>query len=537
LFARFQQEARSAGRLNHQNLVGIYDYGEEHGGYYLVMEHVEGVSLSDRLSATGPLPPEEACATILQACHGLGAAHQKGVVHRDIKPANLMIEAETGLVKVLDFGVARLDASQLTQSGMVFGTPSYMSPEQVLGRWVDHRTDLFSLGAVFFELLTGNKPFGGDNMATVTYKVINEEPEGFGQVPDDIGEGYAYVVAKSMAKDQEQRFQSAGEFAEAIQTYCMGAAASPGIPMQTLGSTTAAGAGPGMIPRSAPITPPAGIGAGAPKKSRTGLVAAALVTVLGLGGGAGWYYFLGPGAAARTSEPPAGAEAGLEGATAGTQRSGVLIQSNPETAAITIDDSLSVTVGETLWMTPGRHSLQATNDGFAPLDTTVAVLLGEVTSLTLNLQEAEPATGTLDLVSNVSGNVFMGNRRIGATPRRGFEIGAGTYTFRFVPDGAASLEVSQRVTVQPERANRAEFSVTQGLLTVGVQSPNWATVIVDGRRVGDTPLIEHKLSSGAHRLRVERDGYAPAERTVRIEAAQHERWVGITLSPSGGSSP
>src|SRR5256886_1477514 len=176
LLARFQTEARAAGLLTHPNIVVVYDAGEEDGLYYITMELVEGKSLQVLLDGGHSFPLSRTLRIMDQTCSALQFAHERNVVHRDIKPANLMLAADD-TVKITDFGTAKiLQFGSTQQTSHVMGTPSYMSPEQVKGRGVDGRSDIFSLGVMLYEMITGEKPFPGQNITTVIYKIVNEEP-------------------------------------------------------------------------------------------------------------------------------------------------------------------------------------------------------------------------------------------------------------------------------------------------------------------------------------------------------------------------
>ena len=215
LLSRFKNEARAAGRLQHPNIVGVYEYGEEGSLAYIVMEYVEGTGLREFLNRKATFELGQIIAIMSQLLLALEFAHERGIVHRDIKPANLILTAD-GVLKVADFGIARIDTSNLTMTGMVMGTPSYMSPEQCRGIATDRRSDLFSAGVVLYELLTGEKPFGGA-VETITYKICYEEPRPPSQIaklelPADIDD----VVALALAKDVAARFQSARAFNRAL---------------------------------------------------------------------------------------------------------------------------------------------------------------------------------------------------------------------------------------------------------------------------------------------------------------------------------
>jgi serine/threonine-protein kinase len=209
---RFYREARAAGAMNHPNIVTIHDFGEENGRYFIAMEFLEGQTLRDRLSVGGAMGLSEAVAIATALCDALDYAHTRGVVHRDIKPDNVHLLPRGG-VKLTDFGIARIQhENQLTVAGQVFGTPSYMSPEQVLGKPIDARTDVFSLGVMLYEMITGRKPFTGDSVPTIINRILNEPTP-----PLTAGAGALdAVIQRATAKDPAARFASASEMREAI---------------------------------------------------------------------------------------------------------------------------------------------------------------------------------------------------------------------------------------------------------------------------------------------------------------------------------
>lgn len=211
--ARFQQEIKAAGRLNHPNIVTIYDVGRNENMAYMAMEFLEGRELKDIL-ADGECPPVSSTVDwIAQAAMGLAVAHENDIIHRDVKPSNIMI-VRGGLAKITDFGIARMTASAVkTMTGLILGSPRYMSPEQVIGRTLDHRTDIFSLGVVLYESLTGKPPFDGDNVNAIMYATVNHPPAPPSGINLDVPAMLDLIVAKALAKTVDERYQNMAEFA------------------------------------------------------------------------------------------------------------------------------------------------------------------------------------------------------------------------------------------------------------------------------------------------------------------------------------
>ena len=223
---RFMREAHSAGNLSHPNIVTIYDVGEDQGISYIAMEYVDGSSLEDLMHARQKFSLEEILSLIEQVAEGLEVAHKKGVVHRDIKPANILIDSENR-PRIVDFGIARISTSTMTQTNMIMGTPYYMSPEQISGRKVDNRADIFALGGILYELLTGQKAFPGDNLTTVIYRIINEEPMPIRTVKKNLPEGLDFIVSKALAKAPEERYQNCRELVHDLRHYTQLKAPAP----------------------------------------------------------------------------------------------------------------------------------------------------------------------------------------------------------------------------------------------------------------------------------------------------------------------
>jgi serine/threonine-protein kinase len=214
---RFFREAETAGRLNHPNIVTIYDAGEEHDLAYIAMEFLKGKDLTSRTKGNALLPAKTVLEIIAKSGDALDYAHTQNVVHRDIKPANIMYDEEKGEIKVTDFGIARITDSSKTKTGMVLGTPSYMSPEQLSGKKVDGRSDLFSLGVTMYQLLAGQLPFQADSMATLMFKIANEQHPQVTVIRGELPEGVDKILDKALQKDPEQRYQRGADFAKDVR--------------------------------------------------------------------------------------------------------------------------------------------------------------------------------------------------------------------------------------------------------------------------------------------------------------------------------
>ncbi|MFA6922228.1 MAG: serine/threonine-protein kinase, partial [Gallionella sp.] len=206
---RFYQEAKAAGRLNHPNIVTIYDVGKSGDIAYIAMEFLQGCELRDLLREKGRLKVDQVLDIVAQVAQGLAYAHEYEIVHRDIKPSNIMVIRD-GHVKITDFGIARMASSAVrTQTGMVLGSPKYMSPEQVLGKVIDQRSDIFSLGVMLYEMLTGEAPFSGDNVNSIMFQTLNFVPLPPSTKNADVPDMLNFIVAKALAKDRDDRYQNA----------------------------------------------------------------------------------------------------------------------------------------------------------------------------------------------------------------------------------------------------------------------------------------------------------------------------------------
>jgi serine/threonine-protein kinase len=215
--ARFYQEAKAAGRLSHPNIVTIYDVGKSGEVAYIAMEFLQGRELRDILNDGQTLPVQQVLDIVIQVALGLAYAHEHGIVHRDVKPSNIMVIRD-GHVKITDFGIARMEsASVRTQTGMVLGSPKYMSPEQVMGKLIDQRSDIFSLGVMLYEMLTGKAPFAGENVNAIMYQTLNGVPPPPCTVNSAVPDMLNFIVAKALAKGLDDRYQNAKDLADDLR--------------------------------------------------------------------------------------------------------------------------------------------------------------------------------------------------------------------------------------------------------------------------------------------------------------------------------
>jgi len=234
--ARFYQEARAAAGLNHPNIVTVHDVGKSGDVMFMAMEYIEGVELRSLMVEGQRVAIAQAVSIAAQIAEGLAYAHQRGVVHRDIKPANIMV-LPNGPAKITDFGIARRRAaSELTQTGMLLGSPKYMSPEQVIGKRADHRSDIFSLGVILYEMLCGAAPFSGENVTALMYQTVNFVPPPPSGVNSAVPQVLDLIVAKMLAKPVEERYQDSQDVARDLREAERQLGASP---TATLASRTA----------------------------------------------------------------------------------------------------------------------------------------------------------------------------------------------------------------------------------------------------------------------------------------------------------
>jgi len=274
---RFRREAQAAASIGHPHIVSVFDTGSDGGVHYIVMEYVEGRTLAEFLAGGGRILPDRAIDIAMDVCQALEAAHARGVIHRDIKPGNIMLN-ERGDVKVTDFGIARMTttADTIAQTAAVLGTASYLSPEQAQGQPVDGRSDIYSLGCVLYEMVTGRPPFLGDSPVTVASKHVLEQPASPSKVNRDVSSDLDSVILRALSKNPANRYQSAEEFRADLERIRRGllVEAAPLLPSDAVGATQVLQ----RAPASTAVLPPTG-----PEPRRSRWWAPVVVTLLILG--------------------------------------------------------------------------------------------------------------------------------------------------------------------------------------------------------------------------------------------------------------
>jgi len=253
---RFRREAKNAAGLSHPNIVSIYDRGEAEGTYYIAMEHLQGRNLKELISARGPAPVHIAVDVTRQVLAALSNAHKNGIVHRDIKPHNVMVDDDRR-VKVTDFGIARAGASQMTEAGSIVGTAQYLSPEQARGAGVDQRSDLYSVGVVLYELLTGKVPFTGESPVEIAMKHLSDTPPPPSELNAEVPAELDMIVMRALAKDPARRYQSAEQMNADLERVARGLGVSPETEEAATQIIAGANAMPTQVSRAPTIAAPA----------------------------------------------------------------------------------------------------------------------------------------------------------------------------------------------------------------------------------------------------------------------------------------
>jgi serine/threonine protein kinase len=512
LLGRFRNEARAAGTLNHPNIVTIYDAGEHEGIFYIAMEFIEGRSLQEILVDNRVVPVDQVLSIARQVCAGLDYAHQHGVIHRDVKPANIMLTAN-GMAKIMDFGIAKAGGS-LTSTGQVLGTPNYMAPEQIKGKPLDGRSDLFSLGVILYEMLTGEKPFVGQNVTTIIYKIVNENPIPPRELDVSIHPGLSAVVTKALSKDAEERYQTGADLARDLENYkSFGSELS-----STQSFTTKMMAAGDQTMLAAPVTPiPSPTPTPAPTRAmQTQANAPAMQS--------GSIPPVATGQSGALQTPPVAA---VPAAQAKKSSKKPLIT----VVAILIIAALGwIGIRSRRPAAPAQNTAQELAEAQKAIDEGMkiaqqAVNLGKPSAAQPDAA-VSPATGA----ENGIGELRIATEPPGATVTVDGEAvpGITPLTMSQVKPGShalvATLEgydpATKEVDVTAGKSGKVSLKLKHALATLNLGvTPVDAEVLIDGKSQGKGPQQLH-VPVGEHTLMLRRDGYQELKETLTISSAQ-----------------
>jgi serine/threonine-protein kinase len=527
---RFYREAKAIAKLQHRNIVTVFEFAEDGTTPYIVMEFLRGTSLASRLETSPALTLDDKLDIVAQLCAGLGYAHEQGIVHRDVKPANVFL-LNDGAVKLLDFGIAKLTTSNLTRQGDVLGSPSYMSPEQIMGKEdIDGRADVFSTGVMLYEMLAGRKPFEAETTTAIVLKILHERETAIERLNPSIPPRLSALVKKALEKEPANRFESAAEFARELQNVRRTLTA---VEMRTIamsgpiGPATLAASAPALQPAPAPAAPernwmvPAAIA--------TAVAAAAIVAVVVMNRPAPAPAPAptatvapapspsAPSTSAPSAPPPAATSVPPIARAATTKNAPpppppepmtLQIVSEPPGASISLDgrDTKLVTPAQVPIRGSGSHRLRLSKRGFQPLDGRLAasdVQKGSVSYTLTAAETAAPAPAAAQIEVNASGAypfaIYDGARMISASsPSHQLNVGAGR-KLRLV---AQEFLLNQTVTIEGTADKRVEIQVP-ALANITIRSnQETCKVKIGDRDLGYPPINNLKIAGGAYQVDV-----------------------------------
>jgi serine/threonine protein kinase len=534
---RFHLEARAAGKLSHPNIVTVYDVGDQDEVSYIAMEFVEGRDLAAILKDEGKLPYQDATRAIVQVAHALSYSHDHGIIHRDVKPGNIMID-KAGAVKITDFGLARLqEADSITKAGHTVGSPLYMSPEQIQSGDIDYRSDIFSMGVVYYETLTGVRPFEGDILSDLIGKIIDEEPASATTLDPSLPPRVNIILRKMMAKSPRDRYQTAGAAARDMQNLL--ALPNP-FKSMTESDAQLTTQYPGELTPLAPfrrrVRPK-------PATARKLLLAAALGALVGLGG-----VFLGgsgPALHARDAlqraadsvreilsspappapspaQPPPSAQDEIKPAR-------ISIRSSIEGMALIDGKEVGKTPLINLSLEKGDHTAEIRAEGYQPWTRSMTVAGGDTLDFEASLSLAQ---GSLAIHSDPPGaRVSVDGTGWGTAPVVVTGLAVGVHKAVLEMDGRLSW--SQDVSIRP--GNGEDISAT--LLPAArlkIKAPAGAMVKIDGKDAG-TGNVEASVAPGTRHVEVSKAGAKTWTGAAEARAGE-ETELDVALAPAGFGS-
>ena len=518
LVTRFQKEVRATGKLVHPNIIVIYDTGEDEETTYIAMEYIEGDTLENLIQRGIRLPVEKIIDIIEKICDGLEYTHRQGIVHRDLKPSNIML-VKGERVKITDFGISKAvgaASSPFTQAGILLGTPSYMSPEQISGKEIDGRSDLFSVGIILYQLLTGERPFVGDTIPTLLYNIVNKDPVPPSQIDSTIPALYDEVLGKALAKNPENRYQTAKDFVEDLKRAYRGETLMEAPSIETT-MTVAKGVAEEI----------------SPKRRRYGLLAgfAVLLLALVLGG----YYWMSYRTPVPPEEgvsevkveerlvPPVKKEPGKPmppPAPVGT----MVVSSIPSGASVFLDDEPQKrpTPTEIEKLPVGKeYEIRVEKEGFKPWTRTVEPEADKSLPIEAKLKKGvpkPPLLGEIRISSAPPGaRVYLNDRDMarktpvhlsGLSLGKRYKLGLKKEGYRLW-EREVSLKDSQPL-------NLPEVALEEAFGKLNLSSSPWADVYHEGKKLGTTPLAEIPFQEGTYKL-VLRNPLLNIEKTIVVK--------------------
>ncbi len=546
MLQRFRNEAKAAGVMNHANIVTIYDAGEQEGLFYIAMECIEGVTLHRQLADRRVIPVEDVIEYSRQVCAGLDYAHSHGVVHRDVKPANLMIEAG-GTVKIMDFGIAKSGGQGLTTAGQVLGTPNYMSPEQVKGRPLDGRSDLFSFGVILYEMVTGEKPFTGQTVTTIVYKIVHEKPIPPRDLDATIHPGLSWVITKALAKSPDERFQTGAELVRALENYKAYTPSDEPVTDVPTGVWSPGDSASAAAPAAKTARKKA-VAAGAPVKlppqpqtaftalAKRPMHAFAGFLFLALAVAAITYYRHLVAAPARQAVTPAQQQTTAPPGPTGAPSAGEPQTSQPAGSQPASGEAVPPASGTTAAAEPAGKPPEVKPITPKPRSQPVRVTSSAPVSPGA---KGAPGSGELRLTSYPSGaqvQIDGWTEPIWITPFNSPSMSAGAHTVVFSKSGY--LTQTQTVEVAAGRSLTVHAQLPMSVSTLSVSSdPAGAAILVDGKETGKLTPAQIAVEKGEHKIVVRKPGFADASVTTSIvEGERFDFAPKLQPGSSGGES-
>jgi len=475
LKARFKREAQAAAALNHPNIITVYEVGEHDGYPYIAMEFVHGKSLYDLLHGK-ELNFERSIEIFIQVCEAMSVAHQNNIVHRDIKPANVMLD-QYGRAKILDFGLAKLQgATQLTREGTTMGTPHYMSPEQIRGQTVDYRSDIFSLGVLLYELLTGRLPFKGENPTAICYAIVHEKPLPLQEYLYNAPRSIQKIIDKALEKNPDKRYQSAEDLLSDVKRE-----------RESLHKFY--------------IATQTSLDVGKPGKSKKPVL-----------------YYLVPALLIALT----------------------FVVYKTELYTQFINDSQSPPVENNGSKTTEPMETKLTQNQAPPeIEDTKPEEKIDTSKPPEKTKPVEKADverfGAMEISSvPVGAQLYLNGRKLGQAPYEADRIKADTYELLARLSGFP--DQTRTITVRPDQDNSfiVRFDAPMGAISF-TSEPSGATIYLDGNRSGTTPKVVQNLTTGRHSIALRKDGYKDFTTNVSVEADE-VKLVNATLQPLVGQA-